>query len=103
MKNIDLPSVGEILKEEFMKPNHISAYFLAKSIEVPVSRIQDILHGRRAVTLDTSIRLGKFFGVSERYFLSIQLEIDSRRIHLISKDSLERIKPFKEYNKTKRP
>ena len=103
MKNIFLPSVGEILKEEFMKPNHISAYFLAKSIEVPVSRIQDILHGRRAVTLDTSVRLGKFFGVSERYFLSIQLEIDSRRIHLISKDSLERIKPLKEYNKTKRP
>ena len=65
MKNIELPTVGEILKEEFMDPYHISAYFLANSIGVPVSRIQDILHNRRGVTLDTSIRLGKFFGLSE--------------------------------------
>ena len=95
MKNIELPSVGEILKEEFMDPYHISAYFLANSIGVPVSRIQDILHGRRGVTLDTSIRLGKFFGLSERYFLNIQLDIDSRKIHLDSKQSLEQIIPFK--------
>lgn len=95
MKNLQLPTVGEILKEEFMEPYHISAYFLAKSIGVPVSRIQDILHDRRAVTLDTSIRLGKFFGLSERYFLNIQLDIDSRKIHLTSKESLERIIPFK--------
>ena len=95
MKKIELPTVGEILKEEFMQPYHISAYFLANSIDVPVSRIQDILHGRRAVTLDTSIRLGKFFGISERYFLNIQLDIDSRKIHQDSKNSLERIIPFK--------
>ena len=95
MKNIELPSVGEILKEEFMDPYHIPAYFLANSIGVPVSRIQDILHGRRGVTLDTSIRLGKFFGLSERYFLNIQLDIDSRKIHLDSKQSLEQIIPFK--------
>ena len=68
--------------------------FLAKSISVPVSRIQDILHNRRAVTLDTSIRLGKFFGLSERYFLNIQLDIDSRKIHLESKESIERITPY---------
>lgn len=95
MKNIELPTVGEILKEEFMDPYHISAYFLANSIGVPVSRIQDILHNRRGVTLDTSIRLGKFFGLSERYFLNIQLDIDSRKIHIESKQSLEQIAPFK--------
>ena len=95
MKNIELPTVGEILKEEFMDPYHISAYFLANSIGVPVSRIQDILHGRRGITLDTSIRLGKFFGLSERYFLNIQLDIDSRKIHSVSKEALERITPFK--------
>ena len=95
MKNIELPTVGEILKEEFMDPYHISAYFLANSIGVPVSRIQDILHNRRGVTLDTSIRLGKFFGLSERYFLNIQLDIDSRKIHIENKQSLERIAPFK--------
>ena len=95
MKNIELPTVGEILKEEFMDPYHISAYFLANSIGVPVSRIQDILHNRRGVTLDTSIRLGKFFGLSERYFLNIQLDIDSRKIHIESRQSLEKIAPFK--------
>ena len=94
MKNIEFPTVGEILSEEFMKPNHISAYFLAKSISVPVSRIQDILHNRRAVSLDTSIRLGKFFNVSERYFLNLQLDIDSRKIHKEKVDSLGKIVPF---------
>ena len=95
MKNIELPTVGEILKEEFMDPYHISAYFLANSIGVPVSRIQDIIHNRRAVTLDTSIRLGKFFGLSERYFLNIQLDIDSRKIHLENSKVIEQIVPFK--------
>ena len=95
MKKIELPTVGEILKEEFMEPYHISAYFLANSIGVPVSRIQDIIHDRRSVTLDTSIRLGKFFGLSERYFLNIQLDIDSRKIHLENSQSIEKIVPFK--------
>lgn len=95
MKSIELPTVGEILKEEFMDPYQISAYFLANSIGVPVSRIQDIIHNRRAVTLDTSIRLGRFFGLSERYFLNIQLDIDSRKIHLENSKSIERIVPFK--------
>ena len=77
---IELPTTGEILKEEFMEPYHISAYFLANSIGVPVSRIQDIIHNRRAITVDTSIRLGKFFGVSSTYFINIQNEIDYRNI-----------------------
>ena len=63
-----------------MKPLHLSAYKLAKEINVPVSRIQDILHERRSMTMDTSIRLGTFFGVSETYFINIQNEIDYRNI-----------------------
>ena len=57
----------------------ISAYKLAKEINVPTSRVQDILHGRRQITPDTSIRLGRYFGVSDRYFLNIQVEISLRR------------------------
>lgn len=95
MKKIELPTVGEILKEEFMEPYHISAYFLANSIGVPVSRIQDILHNRRAITIDTSIRLGKFFGVSNMYFLNIQIDIDSRKALEASKESFDKIVPFK--------
>ena len=75
---IETPSVSEILKEEFMEPLGISSYRLAREINVPVSRIQDLLHGRRKITVDTSLRLGKFFGVSETYFLDIQNDIDLR-------------------------
>ena len=80
------PTAGKILSEEFMKPLNISAYRLAMDIRVPVSRIQDILHGRRKITADTSIRLAKYFGVSDAYFLNIQNDIDLRnaRMQLIS-------------------
>ena len=75
---IETPSISEILFEEFMEPYGISAYKLAKDIHVPVSRIQDILHDRRKITVDTSLRLGRYFGVSEKYFLNLQNDIDIR-------------------------
>ena len=78
MNQIETPKMSEILFEEFMKPLGISAYRLAKDIHVPVSRIQDILHDRRGISADTSIRLGLYFGVSERYFLNLQNYIDLR-------------------------
>ena len=75
---IETPTIGEILSEEFMAPYGLSAYRLARDIRVPVSRIQDILGGRRRVSVDTSLRLGKYFGVSDRYFLNLQNDIDIR-------------------------
>ena len=75
---IETPTVGEILKEEFMEPLGISAYRLAQETFVPVSRIQEILHNRRKISVDTSMRLGRFLGVSERYFLNLQNDIDIR-------------------------
>ena len=77
-KHIETPKMGEILKEEFMKQFKLSAYKLAQGINVPVSRVQDILHDRRKITVDTSLRLGKYFGVSDSYFLNIQNDIDIR-------------------------
>ena len=79
-EHIDTPMMGEILREEFMEPLHLSAYRLARDIHVPVSRIQDILHGRRKITADTSVRLGKYFGLSSRYFLNLQDDIDVRNV-----------------------
>ena len=73
--HIETPKISEILLEEFMEPLHVSAYKLANDIHVPVSRIQDILHDRRRITADTSIRLGIYFGVSEQYFLNLQIDI----------------------------
>lgn len=79
-EHIETPMMGEILREEFMEPLHLSAYRLARDIHVPVSRIQDILHGRRKITADTSVRLGKYFGLSSRYFLNLQDDIDVRNV-----------------------
>ena len=78
MIKIPTPTIGEILKEEFMKPLQISAYRLAKLIGVSTSRIQNILHDRVGITVDTSIRLRRVFGVSNKYFLNLQEDIAFR-------------------------
>lgn len=79
MNKIPLPTIGEILREEFLEPLNLSAYAVAKGIDVPTSRIQDLLHDRRKITVDTSVRLGRFFGLSDRYFLNLQNDIDIRK------------------------
>ena len=88
---VETPSIGEILHEEFMIPMGLSAYKLAQDIRVPVSRIQDILHGRRKITADTSLRLAKLFGVSDAYFLDMQNEIDMRNLKILLADELTEI------------
>ena len=77
-----------------MEPYGLSAYKLAKDIDVPISRIQDILHDRRKITADTSIRLGKYFGVSEGYFLILQCDIDLRNERPVILNSLDKIVPL---------
>lgn len=94
MRQIETPKMSEILKEEFMVPLKLSAYKLAKAIDVPVSRIQDILHDRRKITAETSIRLGKYFGLSDRYFLNLQNDIDIREIKSTISDSVNKIIPI---------
>lgn len=95
MKNyIETPKMSEILSEEFMIPFGLSAYKLAQEIHVPVSRIQDILHDRRKITADTSIRLGKFFGVSDRYFLDMQDDIDIRNTKMHIMEDINTISTF---------
>ena len=89
---IPVPKISEILLEEFMKPMGISAYRLAKDIHVPVSRIQAILADKRKITVDTSLRLGKYFGVSDRYFLNLQDDIDIRETRETMRKDLESIK-----------
>jgi addiction module HigA family antidote len=89
---IDTPTIGEILQEEFMEPMDISAYKLAQEIHVPVSRIQDILHDRRKITADTSLRLAKYFGVSDRYFLDMQNDIDIRNLKISLAEEINKIR-----------
>ncbi|MFA4835175.1 MAG: HigA family addiction module antitoxin [Dehalococcoidia bacterium] len=69
---------GEILYEEFMKPLGLSANQLARDIDVPPGRITEIIKGKRAITADTALRLGKYFGVSPEIWLNLQVDYDMR-------------------------
>lgn len=93
MENIiETPKISEILLEEFMQPLGISAYKLAKDINVPTSRIQDILKDKRKITVDTSLRLARYFNVSNKYFLNLQNDIDIRNTLLKMNNELNNIK-----------
>lgn len=86
MKGEKLPPIhpGEILMEEFLKPMEISQYRLAKSISVPPRRINEIVHGKRAITADTALRLGRFFEMSPQFWLNLQTRYDLE----VTEDSL---------------
>jgi len=67
---------GEILLEEFLKPLGVSQYQLAKDVGVPARRINEIAHGQRRITADTALRLSRYFGTSERFWLNLQSRYD---------------------------
>ena len=67
---------GEVLLEDFLKPLELTQYRLAKSLSVPARRINEIVLGKRAITADTALRLGRFFGTSERFWLNLQTSYD---------------------------
>ena len=67
---------GEILMEEFLKPLGISQYKLAKDINVPARRINEIVHGKRSISADTALRLSRYFNLSERFWLNLQARYD---------------------------
>jgi len=78
MKQKKLPPIhpGEILKGEFLEPMGISQYRLAKDISVPPRRINEIVHGKRSITADTALRLGRFFTMSPHFWLNLQTRYD---------------------------
>ena len=69
---------GEILSEEFLKPLGVTARQLSADIDVPPSRISDIVNGKRPITADTALRLGHFYGMQARFWLNLQSEFDER-------------------------
>ena len=86
MKNKKLPPIhpGEILIEEFLKPMGISQYRLAKDISVSPRRINEIVHGKRSITADTALRLGRFFEIAPQFWLNLQNRFDLE----VTEDSL---------------
>lgn len=67
---------GEVLLQEFLEPLEMTQYRLAKSLKVPARRINEIVHGTRAVSADTALRLARFFGTSDRFWLNLQAAYD---------------------------
>lgn len=85
---------GEILREEFLLPLEISNYRLAKEIGVPAQRIGEIVAGRRAITADTDLRLCRFFGLSDGYWLRGQARFETETAKDALAKQLAKIKPF---------
>ena len=77
MPKVTYPTPGEILSEEFLKPMGISAYRLAKDIGVSQIRVSEIISGKRAITVDTGLRLSKYFGLNDDFWTGLQLDYDA--------------------------
>jgi len=87
------PHAGEILKEEFLDPLGLSQNALARAIGVPPRRINEIIHGKRAVTADTDLRLARYFSMSEGFFLGLQIDYEIRERKRQLGDELDSIAP----------
>ena len=90
---LHVSTVGEILLEEFLKPLDISQNALARAVDVPPRRINEIVLGKRAVTADTDLRLTRYFGLSEGYFLRLQMDYDLRMQKRGMQEALQAIRP----------
>jgi addiction module HigA family antidote len=78
-RQVPHPTAGEILLEEFLKPMGITQYRLAKAIGVAQARIGEIVNGRRSITADTGLRLSRFFGTSDGYWVGLQTDYDTAK------------------------
>lgn len=85
---------GEVLYEEFLQPLEITAYKLAKDIDIPQTRISEILKGNRRITADTALRLSRYFGNSAKFWLGLQDDYDIEEELLLKGESLKTIKTF---------
>jgi addiction module HigA family antidote len=93
-KKLDPVSPGEMLLEEFLKPLGMSKYRLAKEINVPAQRIGEVIAGRRAITADTDLRLCRFFGLSDGWWLRLQADYDTQITRGSLAKVLAKIKPW---------
>ena len=93
-KRISPISPGEMLRDEFLKPMGLTNYRLAKEIDVPAQRIGDIISGKRGITADTDLRLCRFFGLTDGWWLRLQGDYDTRLARTALAKKLAKIKPW---------
>lgn len=101
-RELPYPTPGEILMEEFLKPLGITQYRLANEIGVPQRRIGEIVAGKRAITVDTALRLSRYFGMSDGFWSGLQTDYDTARARDTMAEELARIHPL-EYSGTDSP
>ena len=94
MPKLKVVTPGELLREEFLKPMDLSQYRVAKEIGVPAQRIGEIVAGKRSITADTDLRLCKFFGLSNGYWLRAQAAHDTEVAEDALANKLKRIRPW---------
>lgn len=89
-----VPNIGDILVNKFIKPNNLTIRQVALRAHVPATRMYDLVHNERRISADTSIRLGKLFGVPSRYFLDLQMDVDladNERKHARDYDQIQQV------------
>lgn len=102
-KLIPLTTPGEILKEEFIDPLNLSDQEVAKSLGVPNSRLSEIIHGKRAITVDTAIRLSRFFRTTPEFWLNYQNHYNLQKEMELHQQKFLAIKPFNRRKKLANP
>jgi antitoxin HigA-1 len=97
MERLDNIHPGEVLLEEFMKPMEITAYRLSKDLEIPQTRVSEILKGRRRISADTALRLSRYLGNSAKFWLGLQDDFDLEEELNKRKPEFQRIKKRKDF------
>jgi len=90
LSNVPPIHPGETLREDFLAPLELSVHKLAMELHVPVTRINDIVRGRRSITADTALRLGRYFGISPQFWINLQGNYDLERAKDVAGEQIER-------------
>jgi addiction module HigA family antidote len=90
-EKFELPKIGDILVEEFLEPLGITSYRLAKDLGVSTSSILDLVHNKRRISVEMSLRLSKYFGTSSKFWLNMQNELDLREMQKKIESDLDKI------------
>mgnify|MGYP002672621260 FL=1 len=95
-ERFELPTAGEILTEEFLEPLNITPYRHSKDLGVSSSTVLDLVHGKRKITVEMSLRLAKYFGTTSKFWLNLQNELDLREAEIRLEKDLKKIPACKQ-------
>jgi addiction module HigA family antidote len=97
----ELPTIGWVLQTEFLEPLGLSQNALANALGIPQNRLSDIINGKRGLSMDTDLRLCKYFGLSDGFFIGMQMDFERIAAKRAIMDDLKKIRPFKKVQQKK--